>query len=85
MIKNGSPERENLIKQWARKILEKLAQVLPGKLVEAELRRAVEPLLDQFCQEVGVNPLVHAEYTLATGRADAIFNRLVIEFKAPGI
>jgi SAM-dependent methyltransferase len=85
MLKNGSPEREKLIKQWARKILEKLAQVLPGKPVEAELRRAVEPLLDQFCQEAGVNPLVHAEYTLATGRADAIFNRLVIEFKAPGV
>jgi SAM-dependent methyltransferase len=34
---------------------------------------------------MGLTPLAHAEYTLATGRADAVFNRLVIEYKRPGV
>jgi hypothetical protein len=52
--------------------------------VEADFRHAVEPLLDQFCEQTGLPPLEHAEYTLATGRPDAVFDRLVIEYKKPG-
>jgi SAM-dependent methyltransferase len=31
-----------------------------------------------------LNPLSRLEYTLASGRADAIFNRLIVEYKQPG-
>jgi SAM-dependent methyltransferase len=41
-------------------------------------------LLEEFCAEAELNPLAHAEYTLARGRADAVFNRLVIEYERPG-
>jgi len=62
-----------------------LREILPTKPTEADFRRAIDPLLDDFCTEVGLTPLAHAEYTLATGRADAVFNRLVIEYERPGV
>ncbi|MCS6906917.1 MAG: hypothetical protein RML93_03425, partial [Anaerolineales bacterium] len=77
--------RDEQISQWSQKIWAQLAKVLPSKPTEADFRRAIEPLLDQFCAEVGLAPLAHAEYTLATGRADAVFNRLVIEYERPGV
>lgn len=76
---------ETLIRVWSNRILHKVQQVVPGNPSEADFRHAVEPLLDEFCVEIGVNPLAHAEYTLATGRADAVFNRLVIEYERPGV
>ncbi len=77
--------RENTIARWSQKIDVQLRQVLPSKPVEADFRRVIDPLLDEFCAEVGLTPLAHAEYTLATGRADAVFNRLVIEYERPGV
>ncbi len=77
--------RRTLIAQWSQRLDERLRHVVPSRLNEADFRRAVEPLLDEFCQQVGVTQLAHAEYTLATGRADAVFNRLVIEYERPGV
>ena len=75
---------ETQITQWSQKIDAQLRSLLPSRPTEADFRRVVDPLLDQFCNEIGLNPLAHAEYTLATGRADAVFNRLVIEYERPG-
>jgi SAM-dependent methyltransferase len=76
---------KNLRSLWSQKIEQRLREVLPSRPVEADFRRVVDPLLDEFCAQVGVTPLAHAEYTLATGRADAVFNRLVIEYERPGV
>ena len=75
---------ETQITQWSRKLDAQLRSLLPSNPTEADFRRVIDPLLDEFCAEVGLNPLAHAEYTLATGRADAVFNRLVIEYERPG-
>jgi hypothetical protein len=77
--------REQAIARWSKKILARLGEVLPAAPVEADFRRVIDPLLDGFCAQIGANPLAHAEYTLATGRADAVFNRLVIEYERPGV
>jgi hypothetical protein len=43
-------------------------------------------LLEEFCRKVGVKAFLQEEYTLAEGgRADAVFDRLVIEYKRPGL
>jgi SAM-dependent methyltransferase len=43
-------------------------------------------LLEEFCRKVGVKASLKEEYTLAVGgRADAVFDRLVIEYKRPGV
>ncbi len=85
MYEDETIDRDRIVRKWSRKIVEKLQVILPTNPVEADFRHAVEPFLDQFCEEIGVNPLVHVEYTLATGRADAIFNRFVIEYERPGV
>ena len=73
------------VRQWSRKIHDALQVVRRSKPSEADFRRVIDPLLDGFCAQIGANPLAHAEYTLATGRADAVFNRLVIEYERPGV
>jgi len=72
------------VRQWSRKMHDALQNVHHSKLSEADLRRVIDPLLEQFCAQIGDTSLARAEYTLATGRADAVFNRMVIEYERPG-
>ena len=51
---------------------------------EREFQTRVTFHIDRFADRVGVNLLFREEYTLATGRADAVYNRLIIEYERPG-
>lgn len=51
---------------------------------EAEFARQVNNEIERMAQQLGVHLLVREQYTLATGRADAVYNRLVIEYEPPG-
>ncbi len=79
------PELPRLISEYAAELERLLRELLPRCTNEAEFRRPTDQLLEDFCAKAGLNPLAHAEYTLATGRADAVFNRLIIEYERPGI
>jgi len=72
------------IAKWSRKIENKLKDILPNEPNEADFRRHIDQLLEEFCAEAELDTQARAEYTLATGRADAVFNRLVIEYERPG-
>jgi len=72
------------VRQWSRKMHDALQDVHRSKLSEADFRRVIDPLLEQFRAQIGDTSLARAEYTLATGRADAVFNRMVIEYERPG-
>jgi hypothetical protein len=50
---------------------------------EREFQTRADRLLQGFAERVEVNLLFREEYTLATGRADAVYNRLVIEYENP--
>lgn len=78
-------DRTELIRERAQQLLSKIEAVLPSKPNEAEFRKVLDRELDDFCAEVSLSPAIHAEYTLATGTADATFNRLVIEYERPGV
>ncbi|MFA0742827.1 MAG: hypothetical protein DFNUSKGM_002958, partial [Candidatus Fervidibacter sacchari] len=78
------PDLNGLISEYAGKILKKCQELFPHHPTEADFRRPIDQLLEDFCDKAGLNPLAHAEYTLATGRSDAVFNRLVIEYERPG-
>ena len=78
------PDRDSLTRRAAGKVIQKLRTVLPNKPNEADLRHAIEPLFDGFCLEAGIPPLAHAEFSLASGTADAVFSRFTIEYKRPG-
>lgn len=51
---------------------------------EREFQSRVGQLLASFAAKVEVNLISREEYTLATGRADAVYNRLIIEYENPG-
>jgi len=77
---------EEITRKAVEKILSRLKRdIVPGSSSEEDLRNAVEPILEEFCEKLGIEPLRRREYTLQRGRADAVFNRLIIEFKRPGL
>jgi len=51
---------------------------------EAEFRSRVTRHIEDMARELEVSLVAREEYTLASGRADAVYNRLVIEYEAPG-
>ncbi|KAA0272493.1 MAG: SAM-dependent DNA methyltransferase [Acidobacteria bacterium] len=51
---------------------------------EADFRASAEKALAEACERLGVELDERREVTLATGRADAVFNRLIVEWEPPG-
>lgn len=51
---------------------------------EAEFRSEMNSAIRDIAQEMGIELLFRQEYTLATGRADAVYNRFIIEYEPPG-
>ena len=62
----------------------KIAEITPDK-PEGKLRELVSPIWEQFLKEkrVGLNLQIRDEFTLANGRADTVFNKLILEYKKP--
>jgi len=52
---------------------------------EAEFRTKVARFVEEFSDKVRLPIYLREEYTLVEGRADAVYNRLVLEYKAPGV
>lgn len=50
---------------------------------EAEFRSKVTRYIEDFAEESGLNLIPREEYTLVNGRADAVYNRFVIEYEPP--
>ena len=79
-------DRKQVVAKWSRRILSRLREVLREEPNESRLRGVMNNLLEEFCRKVGVKAFLKEEYTLAEGgRADAVFERLVIEYKRPGV
>ena len=76
---------EQAIAHTARALFETIERTLPNNPSEADFRRPIDRILEEFCQHIALTtPLIHSEMTLASGRADAVFNRFVIEYERPG-
>ncbi len=62
-----------------------IAAKTPNK-PETKLRELIEPLWDEFIKANRINLVFQPrnERTLANGRADTVFNRLILEYKKPG-
>lgn len=50
---------------------------------EAELRTAATRIIGDFAQQLDLDLDLREEYTLLSGRADAVYNRFVIEYEPP--
>lgn len=77
---------ELAIRQQAPRIAEQV-QVLADQWPsdEANFRHRVAPLIEDFAESIDLTLHVRDEYTLINGRADAVYNRFILEYKAPGV
>jgi len=51
---------------------------------EAEFESQANEILKSLAQKLRIDLLLRQQYTLATGRADAVYNRFIIEYERPG-
>jgi hypothetical protein len=62
------PETEAVVAQYTEKLSRLLDRVVPTTPTEADFRRPVDQLLEQFCEAAGLQPLSHTEYTVKRER-----------------
>ncbi len=76
---------ESAIRQQAGEFAQAVIKVAESALGnEQEFRSRAYALIKEFSDELDLDLQPREEFTLANGRADAVYNRLIIEYKAPG-
>jgi methylase of polypeptide subunit release factors len=76
---------QNLIKSESSHFAAGLRQAASGNPTEATFRDKLMPVIADFCKKAGIEFLPKGGYSLVSGgKPDTVFNRLVIEYKAPG-
>ena len=72
------------LRQTAPAFARQIAAAAAAAHNEAEFEHALNNAIAAVAGELGVELAFRQEYTLATGRADAVYNRCVIEYEPPG-
>jgi len=70
-------------RQRAPEIAQEIRQAADRAHSEADLVATVEPILERFAKNFDVTLHLDRERTLINGRADAVYNRFVIEYEPP--
>jgi len=73
------------IKERAPELALQIKQATASSRNEAEFRTKIAQLIDGLADKLKLPIYLREEYTLVEGRADAVYNRLVLEYKAPGV
>jgi SAM-dependent methyltransferase len=73
------------LSQQAKELSQQITVAAKKSNNETELRLKTYPLLENFAEALDLNIDSRHEYPLITGRADALYNRLIIEYKSPGV
>jgi len=63
---------------------QQIAQATARAHNEAEFERELNSAIGRIAEKLDVGLLFRQQYTLATGRADAVYNRFIIEYESPG-
>lgn len=77
-------ELEALVRQRGPQIAEDIKKAASRSINEADLVAQVERVLERFAENFDVSLNLQRERTLINGRADAVYNRFVIEYEPPG-
>jgi len=73
------------VKKRAPDLALQIQQAATSSHNEAEFRTKITRYIDDLAGELKLPIYPREEYTLLEGRADAVYNRLVLEYKAPGV
>ncbi|MEW6102363.1 MAG: N-6 DNA methylase [bacterium] len=75
---------EKEIKSSAPSFAKEIQRAAQSSNNEAEFRTKITQLIEDFGRRINLSLNLREEYTLINGRADAVYNRLVVEYKEPG-
>jgi hypothetical protein len=75
---------EAFVRQRAPEIARAIQAAAQRSANEADLRGKVEPILERFASNFDITLRLERERTLVNGRADAVYNRFVVEYEPPG-
>ncbi len=64
-------------------LVREIQKVCQSSNNEAELRTKISQLIDHIASDLKLNLNPREEYSLIEGRADAVYNRLIIEYEPP--
>jgi SAM-dependent methyltransferase len=78
-------ERTEQIRKQSPRFAELVKVAAAQSRNEAEFERQINNEIERLSKWLGVNLLFYEQYTLIDGRADAVYNRLVIEYEKPGV
>ena len=62
-----------------------LKRAAGSSVTEADFRREAAKIFDVAADKAGIELYQRDEYTVARGRLDSVYNRLIIEYKRPGV
>jgi hypothetical protein len=80
-----SVEVEAIAAKLAREVAEQLSRIANRGGTEADFRREAARLLEEAGARAGLAIIPRDEFSVARGRVDSVYNRLVLEYKRPGV
>ena len=84
MMNRSPTDLEAYVRQRAPEIARDIREAASRARNEADLVAEVEKVLERFARNFDVTLHLERERTLVNGRADAVYNRLVVEYEPPG-
>jgi SAM-dependent methyltransferase len=80
-----SVEVEAIAAERAREVAGELLRIAKRGGTEADFRREAARLLEGVGTRAGLTIVPRDEFSVARGRVDSVYNRLVLEYKRPGV
>lgn len=80
-----SIEIERIAAEQAHGVAEELLRIAKRGGTEADFRREAARLLDEAGALTGLTIIPRDEFSVARGRVDSVYNRLILEYKRPGV
>ncbi|MBI4567101.1 MAG: N-6 DNA methylase [Planctomycetes bacterium] len=80
-----SVEVETIAAEQARGVAETLLRIAGRGGTEADFRREAARLFEEAGARAGLTIVPRDEFSVARGRVDSLYNRLILEYKRPGV
>lgn len=84
MLQENTAQKYEYIRSLAPFVYERIRQAVSQSRNEAEFEYHINNTIREIASQLDIGLLFRQQYTLATGRADAVYNRFIIEYEAPG-
>jgi hypothetical protein len=76
---------DDLIRKYASRLSAKLLVVASHARTEEDVKIATENVLALFRSEAGITLEGKHEFTVASGRVDSVYDRVIVEYKNPSV